>query len=84
MQIERVKKLHKDLQKPDKNYKHIIEELSEYILYGDHQNEDIFEYLKFNNSYFAENNILSLFYEKIKKADLSLSIFIIERMSMIM
>jgi hypothetical protein len=36
MQIERVKKLHKDLQKPDKNHKHIIEELSEYILYGDH------------------------------------------------
>ncbi|CAD8086309.1 unnamed protein product [Paramecium sonneborni] len=76
--IKDVKKLHKDLKKPDKShkYKQIIQELSEYCLFGDHQKEEIFDY-------FAEQNILNLFYQKLKSANPQLTIFIIERMSMI-
>ncbi|CAD8077700.1 unnamed protein product [Paramecium primaurelia] len=76
--IQDVKKLHKELQKPEKShkYKQIIEELSEYFLFGDHQKEEIFDY-------FAEQNILNLFYQKLKSANHQLTIFIIERLSMI-
>ncbi|CAD8172307.1 unnamed protein product [Paramecium octaurelia] len=76
--IQDVKKLHQELQKPEKShkYKQIIEELSEYFLFGDHQKEEIFDYL-------AEQNILSLFYQKLKSANHQLTIFIIERTSMV-
>ncbi|CAD8174859.1 unnamed protein product [Paramecium pentaurelia] len=76
--LQQVKKLHKDLKKPEKNHKYrqIIEELSEYFLFGDHQQEELFDY-------FAEHNILHLFYQKLKSANHQLTIFIIERMSMI-
>ncbi|CAK80861.1 unnamed protein product (macronuclear) [Paramecium tetraurelia] len=76
--MQQVKRLHKDLTKPEKShkYKQIIEELSEYFLFGDHQQEELFDY-------FAEHNILSLFYQKLKSSNHQLTIFIIERMSMI-
>ncbi|CAD8084555.1 unnamed protein product [Paramecium sonneborni] len=76
--IQEVKKLHNDLQNSEKSHKYrqIIEELSEYFLFGDQKKEEIFDY-------FAEQNILYLFFQKLKTANHQLTIFIIEKMSMI-
>ncbi|CAD8156669.1 unnamed protein product [Paramecium octaurelia] len=78
MQYDSPQDLHKALinSNDSQQITNLIQKLSNFYVIGDHQNQDIFDYL-------AENNILALFYDKIINLSTQQLCYIISRLSFI-